>query len=76
MKELTERQKGVLSFMRRFFVQEDRLPSTREIQEHFGFRSQTAARSHLLALEKKGYIEHRTRSVRGGENKGYFRFAR
>ncbi len=32
------------------------MPSTREIQEHFGFASQTAAVSHLNALEKKGII--------------------
>ena len=29
------------------------MPSTREIQDHFGFASQTAAVSHLKALEKK-----------------------
>lgn len=32
------------------------MPSTREIQRHFGFASQTAAMSHLRALEKKGVI--------------------
>lgn len=32
------------------------MPSTREIQSHFGFASQTAAMSHLRALEKKGVI--------------------
>ena len=33
------------------------MPSTREIQAHFGFASQTAAVSHLRALEKKGVIQ-------------------
>ena len=33
------------------------MPSTREIQVHFGFASQTAAVSHLKALEKKGVIQ-------------------
>ena len=33
------------------------MPSTREIQHHFGFASQTAAVSHLKALEKKGVIQ-------------------
>lgn len=33
------------------------MPSTREIQHHFGFASQTAAVSHLNALEKKGIIK-------------------
>jgi len=32
------------------------MPSTREIQAHFGFASQTAAMSHLRALERKGVI--------------------
>jgi len=33
------------------------MPSTREIQQHFGFSSQTAAVSHLRALERKGVIK-------------------
>jgi len=33
------------------------MPSTREIQHFFGFASQTAAMSHLRALEKKGVIQ-------------------
>jgi len=33
------------------------MPSTREIQAAFGFSSQTAAVSHLRALEKKGAIQ-------------------
>lgn len=32
------------------------MPSTREIQAYFGFASQTAAMSHLRALEKKEVI--------------------
>jgi len=33
------------------------MPSTREIQHYFGFASQTAAISHLRALERKGIIQ-------------------
>jgi len=33
------------------------MPSTREIQEHFRFASQTASVNHLKALEKKGAIQ-------------------
>ncbi len=33
------------------------MPSTREIQHYFGFASQTAAMSHLRALERKGVIQ-------------------
>jgi repressor LexA len=40
------------------------MPSTREIQEHFGFASQTAAVSHLRALEKKGVIIKKDRKAR------------
>ncbi len=32
------------------------MPSTRDIQKHFGFASQTAAMGHLRALERKGVI--------------------
>ena len=42
------------------------MPSTRDIQRHFGFSSQTAAMSHLRALEKKGVIQrhpHKARAV-------------
>ena len=42
------------------------MPSTREIQAHFGFASQTAAVSHLRALERKGIISkvpNRARSL-------------
>ncbi len=33
------------------------MPSTREIQEHFRFASQTAAVNHLKALERKGVVQ-------------------
>jgi len=33
------------------------MPTTREIQSHFGFASQTAAVTHLRALERKGVIQ-------------------
>ena len=57
--KLTARQQEVLDYLqsehRRFGI----MPSTREIQEHFGFASQTAAVSHLRALERKGAITRR-----------------
>ncbi len=33
------------------------MPSTREIQQHFRFASQTAAVNHLKALERKGAVQ-------------------
>jgi repressor LexA len=54
---LTERQEEILGFLRQAQRQTGVMPSTREIQHHFGFASQTAAMSHLRALERKGVIQ-------------------
>ncbi len=54
---LTTRQQQVMDFLREEHRKTGIMPSTREIQEHFGFSSQTAAVSHLAALEKKGVIQ-------------------
>ncbi len=56
-KELTSRQKELLDFLKSEFASSGIMPSTREIQAHFGFKSQTAAMGHLRALEKKGMIQ-------------------
>jgi repressor LexA len=56
MAELTMRQQEVLEFIRRQQEQTGFPPSSREIQAHFGFQSQTAAMNHLRALERKGVI--------------------
>jgi repressor LexA len=56
MAELTARQQEVLDFIRRQQQQTGFPPSSREIQAHFGFHSQTAAMNHLRALERKGVI--------------------
>ena len=53
---LTERQGQLLDFLRRYQRHEGVMPSTRDIQKHFGFASQTAAMGHLRALERKGVI--------------------
>lgn len=54
---LTTRQQQLVDFLRAEHRETGIMPSTREIQEHFGFASQTAAVSHLRALEKKGVIQ-------------------
>ena len=54
---LTDRQQEIFDFLRTEHRETGIMPSTREIQEYFGFSSQTAAVSHLRALEKKGVIE-------------------
>lgn len=53
---MTKRQQELLQFLKDCQQQNGLMPSTREIQAHFGFASQTAAISHLRALENKGVI--------------------
>lgn len=53
---LTQRQKEVFDFVRKERSRKGKVPSTREIQRHFGFASQTAAVNHLKALERKGCL--------------------
>jgi repressor LexA len=53
---LTDRQNQLVAFLRSYQRQHGVMPSTRDIQQHFGFASQTAAMSHLKALERKGAI--------------------
>ncbi len=54
---LTARQQEVYDFLKSELERSGVMPSTREIQEHFGFASQTAAVNHLKALERKGVIQ-------------------
>lgn len=54
---LTSRQNEILDYLRMAQRETGIMPSTREIQHYFGFASQTAAMSHLRALEKKGVIQ-------------------
>ena len=54
---LTTRQQQLVDCLRGEHRKTGIMPSTREIQEYFGFASQTAAVSHLRALEKKGVIQ-------------------
>lgn len=55
--KLTSRQQELLDFLHDRHQTEGIMPSTREIQAFFGFASQTAAMSHLRALERKGVIK-------------------
>lgn len=55
--QLTNRQLEILEYLRSSQRHTGVMPSTREIQHFFGFASQTAAMSHLRALEKKGVIQ-------------------
>lgn len=55
--DLTKRQLEIVEYLRKSQRQTGIMPSTREIQHFFGFASQTAAMSHLRALERKGVIQ-------------------
>ena len=57
MPVLTTRQQEILDFIADAQARSGFIPSTREIQHHFGFASQTAAMNHLRALQKKGVIQ-------------------
>lgn len=54
---LTSRQREIVEYLKDAQRRTGVMPSTREIQHFFGFSSQTAAMSHLRALEKKGVIQ-------------------
>ena len=54
---LTERQKEIIAYLRDVQHSTGIMPTTRELQHYFKFASQTAAMSHLRALEKKGVIQ-------------------
>lgn len=54
---LTRRQLEIVEYLRTSHRQTGIMPTTREIQHSFGFASQTAAMSHLRALERKGVIQ-------------------
>jgi repressor LexA len=61
---LTERQKNVLDFIQREQREKGVTPSTREIQSHFGFASQTSVMQYIVALERKGFLDRHPRKAR------------
>jgi repressor LexA len=63
MREMTQRQREVLEFVRSFSDRHGVPPAVREIAERFGFTAR-AAFDHLKALERKGMLERRVTSKR------------
>ncbi len=61
---LTDRQKKVLDFIQREQRDKGVTPSTREIQNHFRFASQTSVMQYLAALEKKGFLQRHAGKAR------------
>ena len=56
MKELTDRQRQLLSFIEDYLHGHGFPPSIREMADHMGIRSTNGVNDHLKALERKGYI--------------------
>ena len=61
---LTERQRNILDFIQREQREKGITPSTREIQSHFGFASQTSVMQYITTLERKGFLDRHARKAR------------
>jgi repressor LexA len=61
---LTERQKRILDFIQREQREKGITPSTREIQSHFHFASQTSVMQYIAALERKGFLNRHPHKAR------------
>ena len=61
---LTDRQRDVLEHIQSEQREKGVTPSTREIQQHFGFASQTSVMQYLDALERKGFLDRHARKAR------------
>ena len=61
---LTDGQKRVLDFIQSEQRDKGITPSTREIQNHFGFASQTSVMQYLGVLERKGFLDRHARKAR------------
>jgi len=56
MKPLTFEQERVFSFIQDSIKKDGAPPTTREIAEHFGYKSVNNARQHVKLIESKGYL--------------------
>ncbi|MCR5495158.1 MAG: transcriptional repressor LexA [Treponema sp.] len=66
MRQITDRQKEVLTFISNFTEENVYPPTVREISDHFSI-SLRAVQDHIAALQKKGYLtteQKRSRSIR------------
>ncbi len=65
VKSLTEKQSKIYQFIGSCQVKNGYPPTQEEIRDYFGFGSLNAVRSHLLLIEKKGYIHLNSGKARG-----------
>jgi repressor LexA len=61
---LTDRQRNILEYIQHEQREKGFTPSTREIQSHFGFASQTSVMQYIAALERKGFLNRQARKAR------------
>lgn len=64
MKNLTDKQKLILDYIKNNIRERGYPPSVREICRHFNILSPQGAQRHLIALEKKGYLKRDARLAR------------
>lgn len=65
MKHLTDKQYKIYQFIVAWQKDNGYPPTQAEISDHFGFCSPNAVRSHLVLIEKKGYIHLNFGKARG-----------
>lgn len=68
--KLTARQRQVLSFIEHSVRERGYPPTIREIGQHMDIRSTNGVNDHLLALEKKGFLERQDLKSRALRVKG------
>lgn len=56
MMPLTEKQESILEFIKQYFRGNSYTPTIKEIAVAFGYASDNAAREHVNAIKRKGYI--------------------
>lgn len=67
MKELTDRQRQFLDFIRDYIAGHSFPPSIREIQAHFGLRSTKGVKDHIDRLVEYGYLRRMDGAARALE---------
>ncbi len=71
--ELTDRQQRVLLAIRDHAVEHGYPPTLAELGERLGIRNPNGVRGHVLALERKGYLERARGASRGIAIRGWTR---
>lgn len=65
MSYLTERQKQILDFIKRYRSEKGLSPTHREIRDEFGYSSYGTVHKHLKLLREKGFLQRARHQKRG-----------